>query len=108
MLKDVSFKETFHGTNGIPYEHKYFVALMVRPSQFQIHQKFTVLQKREISAISWKTVSDCARLTRPHYTGRRDLMQEFVKFITTIEAWIPPLDNMPEEDNGNLCNLIGA
>uniref|UniRef100_A0A6C0I6B6 CCHC-type domain-containing protein n=1 Tax=viral metagenome TaxID=1070528 RepID=A0A6C0I6B6_9ZZZZ len=108
VLKDVSFKETFYGTNGIPYEHKYFVALMVRPNQFHIHQKFTSMQKREISAIGWKSIKECSILTRPHYTGRSELLSDLTKFITTIEAWIPSLDNIPEQDNGNLCNHVGS
>jgi 8-oxo-dGTP pyrophosphatase MutT (NUDIX family) len=108
ILKDVSFKETFIGTNGIPYEHKYFVALMIRPHQFQLHQKFTVLQKREISAIGWKTLLDCSNLTRPHYTGREELLHDLSEFITKIEAWIPPLDNFQSENNGSVRNRLGA
>lgn len=98
LVKDVEFKETFLGTNGIPYEHKYFLAILTQPSQFNLHQKFTCIQKREISAIGWKTMSDCMMLTRPHYTGREQMLIDLSLFVGTVEVRIP---NIPAVDNGN-------
>ena len=98
LVKDVEFRETFLGTNGIPYEHKYFLAILTQPSQFNLHQKFTCIQKREISAIGWKTMRDCMLLTRPHYTGREQMLLDFSSFVNTVEVRIP---NIPAVDNGN-------
>ena len=100
LVKDVEFRETFLGTNGIPYEHKYFLAILTQPSQFNLHQKFTCIQKREISAIGWKTMRDCMMLTRPHYTGREEMLLDFSSFVGTVEVRIP---NIPAVDNGNTC-----
>lgn len=83
ILKNVVFQEQFIGTNGTPYAHRYMVAILQNP--VDLHRKFTSLQSREISAISWKSIRECLDLTRPHYTGRADLMKEVVKFLGTIE-----------------------
>jgi 8-oxo-dGTP pyrophosphatase MutT (NUDIX family) len=99
ILNNVSFQESFLGTNGIPYEHKYFVAVMVSPLKFNLHQKFTNMQKREISGIGWKSLHECAILTRPHYTGRELLLYDLAAFITKIEVWIPPREDFQSEDN---------
>lgn len=100
LVKDVEFTETFVGTNGTPYQHKYFLAIVSRPDQLDLEQKFTSLQKREISAICWKTVKECAVLTRPHYTGRELLLSDLSKFINAVEVRIP---NFVGDDNGNTC-----
>ena len=97
LVKDVEFRETFLGTNGIPYEHKYFLAILTQPSQFNLHQKFTSIQKREISAIGWKTMRDCMLLSRPHYTGREQMLTDLSLFVSTVEVRIP---NITTVDNG--------
>jgi len=82
LIEDAKFSETFVGTNQIPYEHRYILATVNDPTMIDLHQRFTLLQKREISAIAWKTLSDCAALTRPHYSGRTALLSECKKVIT--------------------------
>lgn len=98
LVKDVEFREIFLGTNGIPYEHKYFLGILTQPSLFNLHQRFTSIQKREISAIGWKTMRDCMMLTRPHYTGRESLLVDLSSFVNTVEVRIP---NIPAVDNDN-------
>jgi 8-oxo-dGTP pyrophosphatase MutT (NUDIX family) len=97
-VKDVEFNEIFIGTNGIPYEHKYYLGIVVQPDQVNIHQKFTPVQRREISAIGWKTLSDCIQLTRPHYSGRESLLVDLSNFVKSVEVRIP---NFVGDDNGN-------
>ena len=89
VVKDVQFNETFLGTNGTPYQHKYFLAVLAKPADFNVHQKFTHVQKREISAIGWKTVPECQEITRPHYTGRPTLLADLTKFVGSVEVMIP-------------------
>jgi 8-oxo-dGTP pyrophosphatase MutT (NUDIX family) len=89
MVSGVQLEETFHGTNGVPYQHKYFVALLTRPADFDIHQRFTMMQRREISAIGWKTLPDCMELTRPQYTQRRALLEELSAIAQTFEVRLP-------------------
>jgi 8-oxo-dGTP pyrophosphatase MutT (NUDIX family) len=89
LVQDVVFKESFTGTNGVAYEHKYMLAFQKTP--IDIHRKFTPLQHREISAIGWRSIAECSQITRPHYTGRNQMLISIVKLLQTIEIEkIPP------------------
>lgn len=83
ILENALFQERFIGTNGIPYQHKYVIAVLQQP--FDIRKRFTPMQAREISAIGWKSITDCMKNTRPHYTGREVMMDAIVDFLQTIE-----------------------
>jgi hypothetical protein len=50
------------------------VTRVTDPSKIQIDQKFTAMQRREISAIAWKTKDECRALTRPHYLEREAML----------------------------------
>lgn len=108
FVKDVVFTETFLGTNGVPYEHKYFLAILTKPSECSIQQKFTVNQRREISAIQWKTLSECRAVTRPHYTGRTEMLQNLAKFTSTIEVWIPKQEEESKNKDGISSASVSA
>jgi len=87
IVNGVQLEETFVGTNGVPYQHRYFVGLLTEP--FDIHQKFTDMQRREISAIGWKTVSECMDLTRPHYIQRCNILEQLVRIVQLFEVRLP-------------------
>lgn len=89
VVTGVKLEETFYGTNNVLYSHRYVIALLKNPQEIDIHQKFTLMQKREISAIGWKSLSDCMQLTRPHYTGRKPLLYQLVNIIETFEVRMP-------------------
>jgi 8-oxo-dGTP pyrophosphatase MutT (NUDIX family) len=89
IVSGIQLEETFAGTNGIMYRHKYFVAVLSRPDKIDIHQRFTNMQKREISAIGWKTMADCMNLTRPQYTQRHRMLQALSNLAETIEVRLP-------------------
>lgn len=89
LIKGVRLEETFPGTNNVMYRHRYFVGLVSNPTTIDIHQKFTNMQKREISAIGWKTLTDCMTLTRPHYTERNTMLQALASMAQTFEVRIP-------------------
>ena len=89
VVSGLQLEETFHGTNKILYRHKYFVAVLTDPESIDIHQRFTTMQKREISAIGWKTLSDCMGLTRPQYTQRRQLLNDLLALAETVEVRLP-------------------
>ncbi|NBR60737.1 NUDIX domain-containing protein [bacterium] len=91
IVSGVILEETFRGTNDVPYSHRYFVALLKNPNEIDIHQKFTLMQRREISAIGWKSLSDCDSLTRPHYIGRKPMLLQLAKISEAFEV------NMPRE-----------
>jgi len=89
VVTGLQLEETFNGTNRIPYRHKYFIAVLSSPMDIDIHQRFTTMQRREISAIGWKTLADCMALTRPHYIQRRQMLQQLADIAETVEVRLP-------------------
>jgi 8-oxo-dGTP pyrophosphatase MutT (NUDIX family) len=90
ILKNIQLSETFEGTNGVMYKHTYFLAIVNDESKINIDQKFTTMQRREISAISWKTLDECRQLTRPHYTDRIPMLISLESILTTFETLATP------------------
>lgn len=86
LLRNVRVEETFMGLNGIEYRHLYFVALLKRPELVNLSAKFTPMQRREISAIAWKTLAEVRALIRPHHTERGAMIQQFEEIIKEFEA----------------------
>lgn len=84
VLKNIMFEETFTGLNNVRYRHVYFVALLTQPELVNLTQRFTPMQRREISGIAWKTLEEADALVRPHHVERlgmltrlRDMLQTF-------------------------------
>lgn len=92
VLKNVVVSETFRGTNGVMYKHIYHVAIVRDESQIQLEQKFTTMQRREISAIAWKTLKECSDLTRPHYIDRNRILEELRDLLLTFETHAMSVD----------------
>lgn len=86
ILKNVVLSETFRGTNGIMYKHIYYVALLRDESKVQLDQKFTPMQRREISAIGWKTLDECRALTRPHFIERLPMLDTLASILSSFET----------------------
>lgn len=86
VLKNIILEETFTGLNGIRYKHVYFVALLKDPTLVNLNQRFTPMQRREISGIAWKTVSEAEALIRPHYVERLSMMTQLKSVIETFES----------------------
>lgn len=86
LLKNVLLTETFRGTNGIMYKHIYYVALITDESKIQLDQKFTPMQRREISAIAWKSLDACRALTRPHFTERLPMLDTLESILAGFET----------------------
>lgn len=82
IREDLTFSETFRGTNNIEYKHVYFVALLKNSSLFNLAQKFTPSQRREISGIAWKTLTECKAITRPHYIERKKMITELERIVS--------------------------
>ena len=82
IREDLSFSETFTGTNNVKYKHIYFVALLKDSSLFNLAQKFTSSQRREISSIGWKTLTECKNVTRPHYSERKKMITELERTVS--------------------------
>jgi hypothetical protein len=84
VCKDLKFVETFSGTNGVKYMHIYYIAKLVSSGSINLSQKFTPMQQKEISAISWKTLAESNTITRPHYIERKQLIHTIEKTIETL------------------------
>jgi 8-oxo-dGTP pyrophosphatase MutT (NUDIX family) len=85
VMKGVLLEETFAGLNGIRYRHVYFVALLSSPDLVNIHQKMTYMQRREISAIGWKTFAECRAYIRPHHVERESMVEVLENIVKTYE-----------------------
>ena len=73
--------ETFIATNEVTYRHTYFIALLKSSKQFDLTERLTSMQRREVSAVEWKTLKDCKNITRPHYEERKKLIERLEKEV---------------------------
>jgi 8-oxo-dGTP pyrophosphatase MutT (NUDIX family) len=86
ILKNIVLEETFLGLNGIRYRHVYFVGLLKQPGLVDLKQKFTPMQRREISGIAWKTLRDADALIRPHYVERKTMLDQLKTVLQSYET----------------------
>ncbi len=86
VLKNIRIEETFEGLNGIQYKHVYFVALLQKPDMVNLTQRFTSMQRREISGIEWKTWAECENHIRPHHVQRKAMMDDLRSIVQTFET----------------------
>ena len=86
LREDLSFTETFRGTNNVEYRHIYFVALLKDSRGINLKQKLTPMQSKEVAAVDWKTLSECKGIIRPHYIERKALIAEVEKFVSNYQS----------------------
>ena len=86
VVKNLLLEETFVGLNGIQYKHVYFVAMLREPDMINLTQKFTPMQRREISAIAWKSLEEADALIRPHHIERAGMLDQLRSAIETFET----------------------
>lgn len=86
VIPDVWFTETFRATNNIMYRHVYAVALLKDSSAINLSQKLTTTQKREVSAVAWKTLRQAREITRPHYIERKRMIGDVERAVSTYES----------------------
>jgi 8-oxo-dGTP pyrophosphatase MutT (NUDIX family) len=86
VLKNIILEETFTGLNAVQYKHIYFVALLKHPEMINLSQRFTPMQRREISGIAWKTLEEAATLIRPHHVERMGMLNQLRSAIETFES----------------------
>ncbi len=82
VREDLTFTESFTGTNNINYKHVYFVVLLKDSKFINLSQKFTPSQRREISGIGWKTLTECKNITRPHYVERKQMISDLERIVS--------------------------
>lgn len=86
VLPAKSYTEVFTGTNGVNYKHVYFLALLKDSKLINTSQKLTPMQKREVSAVSWKTLKQAREITRPHYVERKKMLERIEREIQTYQT----------------------
>ena len=84
LCKNLVLTETFDGTNGISYKHNYYIGVLRTPDMLNLLQDMTSMQQREVSAINWKSMSECRALTRPHYLQREEMLNAFERILNTF------------------------
>jgi 8-oxo-dGTP pyrophosphatase MutT (NUDIX family) len=84
VIPNLCFTEIFTGTNDVKYKHIYYVALLKNSTLINKNSKLTYLQRKEISAMSWKTLRECKNITRPHYSERKQIIAELEQKIQTF------------------------
>jgi len=85
VLKNMILEESFVGLNGVKYKHIYFVAVLKHPELLDLSQRFTTMQRREISAIAWKSMEQAEALIRPHHVERSGMLDQLKTIIETFE-----------------------
>lgn len=86
ILKNIVLGETFTGLNGVQYRHVYFVALLKHPEMINLSQRFTPMQRREISGIGWKTFEEAHALVRPHHVERKTMLEQLYDILITFHT----------------------
>ena len=86
LLRNIRLEETFEGLNRVQYRHVYFVGVMINPYKVNLAQRFTPMQRREISAIAWKTFAECETLVRPHHTQRKEMLEQLRSIVSTYDT----------------------
>ena len=85
MVNNIVLEETFVGLNNIQYRHLYFIALLKNPGLVNLNQKFTHMQRREISGIAWKSLEECKDYVRPHHLERGRMLDDLRNIAETYE-----------------------
>ena len=86
ILKNILFEETFVGLNNVRYRHVYFVALLTNPELVNLTQRYTPMQRREISGLAWKTLAEAEALIRPHHVERMGMLTQLRSTIETFAS----------------------
>jgi len=86
IIPTLSFTEVFIGTNDVKYKHVYFIALLKDSTLLPNEKNLTSTQRREVSEVGWKTLSDAKQITRPHYIERKKLLTQLERTIQEYES----------------------
>jgi len=86
VLNNVVLRETFMGLNNINYSHVYHIALLRHPELVNLSQKYTAMQRREISGIAWKSFEEVKSLVRPHHSERMGMLHQLQVVLESFES----------------------
>jgi hypothetical protein len=60
------------------------VALLTQPDLVNLNQRFTPMQRREISGVAWKTLAEAEGLIRPHHVERMGMLNQLRSTLETF------------------------
>lgn len=86
VFRNLLLEETFTGLNNVRYRHVYYVAVLKHPEMIHLSQPFTTMQRREISGIAWKTITECVGHIRPHHVERKAMIDQLRSVLETFES----------------------
>lgn len=78
------FEETFTGTNGKPYKHKYFLACL--DNDFVNHH-LGEFQPSEVSKQEWKTIGQCLESIRPYNLEKKAMIANVDKVLQRYKIY---------------------
>ncbi len=82
MFKDTKkYIEIFNGTNGIKYQHVYYVANCITP-RIPILNANSSFKSNEIGNITWKSFEDTCNILRPYHTEKIRIINEIHNYLT--------------------------
>jgi 8-oxo-dGTP pyrophosphatase MutT (NUDIX family) len=79
------FDETFVGSNGVTYRHRYFLAMCNWDCHVSVRDTDAV-QKREVGDIGWFTLDKTTALLRPSDETRKDVLR---RVETMLRSYTP-------------------
>lgn len=86
ILRNILLEETFVGLNNVRYRHVYFIALLTQPDLVNLNQRYTPMQRREISGLAWKPLAEAEALVRPHHVERLGMLTQLRSTIETFAS----------------------
>ena len=86
VIRSKTYTEIFTGTNGVNYKHIYFLAVLKDSKLINTNQKLTPMQRREVSAVGWKSLKQAKEITRPHYAERKKMIELIEREIQIYET----------------------
>lgn len=81
IVPNLTFVEIFTGVNNVEYKHIYFIGLLKDSKNLPAIKALTNMQKREISEVCWKPISEGKQITRPHYVERKNMLSNLERII---------------------------
>lgn len=78
--------EQFKGTNDIEYKHIYYLSVV--ESNRNLNVLITPEQHIEVDTVGWFKYDRVMNLIRPYHVGKKELIEDILKFIAYNIMWI--------------------
>jgi hypothetical protein len=96
-----TLKESFIGTNNVPYKNIYYIGRMTQPVSLSIDMN-CVYQASEISQLGFYNLDTCLEKIRPYNKEKIKILLEAYRFIKIHHLETKPIDY---QSNVSMCNF---